>query len=162
MIFSETGIFTPSQIKDYLKPKALPNEVQLDCILLVDDDRATNFLNRRLLDKMAVAKTIKVARNGIEAMEYLTRGNRGHSDFPLPNLILLDINMPLVNGWEFLERYETLPNDLKRHITLLMLTTSLRQDDLGRVEETPSVKGFIHKPLSEQEVRKVLLNNFAS
>ncbi len=160
MIFSEVGILNSEQIKDYPNFSALSEQVHLDCILLVDDDRATNFLNKRLLDKMGVANHIKIARNGIEAMDYLVSASEGQRDFPMPDLIFLDINMPLVNGWEFLERYDSMPEDFKSHITVLMLTTSLRQDDLERAEKAPSVKGFIHKPLTESEIWRVLNENF--
>lgn len=160
MIFSEGGIAAPQQTIDYPNFSALPDQIHLDCILLVDDDRATNFLNKRLLDKVGIADHIKISRNGMEAMDYLMNAFEGQYGFPIPELIFLDINMPLVNGWEFLERYEQMPEDFKRHITVLMLTTSLRQDDIEQAAKAPSVKGFIHKPLTEKEIRRVLDENF--
>ena len=121
---------------------------------------ATNFLNKRLLDKMGVGDHIKIARNGIEAMEYLVSAYEGERDCHVPDLILLDINMPLVNGWELLERYDLMSDEFKRRIIVLMLTTSLRQNDMDRAEKVPSVRGFIHKPLTEQEFWRVLNDNF--
>ena len=160
MIYSNEALSPPFQISDYPNPAPLQKEVHLNCILLVDDDRATNFLNKLLLDKMGVADTIKTARNGMEAMDYLMRAFQGERDCPVPDLICLDINMPMVNGWEFLERYEPMPDDFKKSITVLMLSTSLRQEDIERAKQLPLIKGFVLKPLTENEVMRVLDENF--
>ncbi len=127
---------------------------KFDCVLLVDDDRATNFLNKRLLDRMGIVRTICVARNGEEAMEYLMKALAGERDFPTPDIILLDINMPLVNGWEFMDRYEEMPDDFKNSTAIYMLSTSLRESDLTKAEEHPLVRGFLPKPLTAEQVMK--------
>ena len=133
---------------------------KLQCILLVDDDKATNFLNNRLLTKMEVAQNIFIAKNGVEAENYLQKALHNQPGFPRPELILLDINMPFINGWEFLDRYENLPASFKQNIRILMLTTSLREADIERARITPSVKGLIFKPLNEDEIRWVIQQNF--
>ncbi len=134
---------------------------KLNCILLVDDDKATNFLNKRLLTRMDITQNIQVARNGVEAEEYLRRSADKEPGFPKPDLIFLDINMPLVNGWEFLNRYESLPSTFKSSILILMLTTSLREVDTDRAKTSPFISGLIYKPLTELEIRKAIVRHFA-
>lgn len=143
--FLERPILTPVKEKN-----------RLNCVLLVDDDRATNFLNKRLLDKMGVVQKISIARNGEEAMDYLVKAFAGERDNPVPDVILLDINMPLVNGWEFLEQYEALPEDFKNSIAIYMLSTSLRESDTAMAEHHPLVKGFIHKPLTVEQAMRFI------
>lgn len=130
----------------------------MGCILLVDDDKATNFLHRRTLTRMKVAEQIIVARNGVEAMEYLRKCLEPayEPDHPCPDLILLDINMPMVNGWEFLEAYETLPPDFRDKIKIIMLSTSFQEADTERIRQFPCIRSFLHKPLTHEKVEQVM------
>jgi CheY-like chemotaxis protein len=128
----------------------------------VDDDKATNFLNKRLLTRLNIAEQIHIVRNGVEAEEYLKNALANEPGFPKPDLIFLDINMPLVNGWEFLNRYEHLPDNFKNSILILMLTTSLREVDTERAKRSPFINGLIYKPLTESEIRKAIMQHFAA
>jgi CheY-like chemotaxis protein len=69
---------------------------KLNCILLVEDDDTTNFYNQFLIENLSIADQVAVALNGQEALEYLEKA--GHGDAVTPDLILLDINMPVMNG----------------------------------------------------------------
>ena len=126
---------------------------QLNCILLIDDDEPTNFLNRLTLEQTACSRTIHVAQSGEEALDFLRNTQR-------PDLIFLDVNMPAMDGWEFLERYRSLPSDRKADIVLIMLTTSLNPDDELRTRAIPEVSGFENKPLSQQRVEQLLEKYF--
>lgn len=129
----------------------------LDCILLVDDDSASNFLTERLLRKVNLANNIMVRSNGKEDLDYLTLAyNKEDDEFPRPDLILLDLKMPLVDGWEFLEAYQALPEELRESVVIIMLTTSLRDQDRERAESTGLVKGYINKPLSADVLLPIL------
>ena len=125
----------------------------LNCILLIDDDEPTNFLNRLTLEQTGCSKTIHVAQSGEEALDFLQNTQR-------PDLIFLDVNMPAMDGWEFLERYRSLPFDRKADIVLIMLTTSLNPDDELRTRAIPEVSGFENKPLSRQRVEQLLEKYF--
>lgn len=132
---------------------------KLNCILLIDDDRATNFLHEMVLSEMSVADEIIAVESGMEALKYLTSIEGGK--YPQPDLIFLDINMPAMNGWEFLEEYEKLDKSAKARFVLMMLTTSLNPDDHETAKTLPLVSGFLSKPLTPKMVQDVLEENFS-
>ncbi|MDO1451338.1 response regulator [Rhodocytophaga aerolata] len=125
---------------------------KFSCILLVDDDKATNFANRLLLEDMDVTEKIMVALNGKEAIEIIGKACLTGS---CPELILLDVNMPVMNGFEFLEAYSKLDIAQKQSVVILMLTTSLNPKDVDRLKQAP-IQGFLNKPLTEQMVSELL------
>lgn len=134
--------------------------VKLNCILLIDDDEPTNFLNRLTLEQAGCAQEVRVAQGGQEALDYLRTCGQGGA--PRPDLIFLDINMPAMDGWEFLQQYRLLPADRKADIVLIMLTTSLNPDDELRTKAIPEVSGFENKPLSHQRLAQLLEKYFRS
>jgi len=129
--------------------------IQLNCILLIDDDEPTNFLNKLTLEQAGCTRQIRVAQSGQEALDYLLAA------IPRPDLIFLDINMPAMDGWEFLERYRGLPPARKADIVLIMLTTSLNPDDELKTRAIPEVAGFENKPLSQEQLDNVLKKYFS-
>ena len=129
----------------------------LPCILLVDDNPTVNFLNKDLLSRLRVAERLLVAQDGQEALTLLQCGTSPEPECPA--LILLDMQMPGMDGAEFLEAYQQLPLALRQRIVVLMLTTSLSLNDQQRVERFP-VHGFISKPLDEAKVRDILRQHF--
>jgi CheY-like chemotaxis protein len=132
---------------------------QLNCVLLIDDDEPTNFLNKLTLEQSGCARHIRIAPSGQAALDYL-RGSP--EDCPRPDLIFLDINMPAMDGWEFLGLYRTLPKEKKAETILIMLTTSLNPDDEKRTREIPEVSGFEHKPLNQGSLEKLLNRYFSN
>src|ERR1700743_813882 len=107
--------------------------IQLNCIMLIDDDEPTNFLNKMTLEQTGCTRYIRVAQSGQEALDYLSGRGLPEAEKaekkPRPDLIFLDVNMPAMDGWEFLERYKSLPSEQKADIVLIMLTTSLNPCD---------------------------------
>ena len=132
--------------------------IQLNCILLIDDDEPTNFLNKLTLEQAGCTQQIRIAQSGQEALDYLQDENAT----PRPDLIFLDINMPAMDGWEFLERYRSLPPARKADIVLIMLTTSLNPDDEKRTRAIPEVAGFENKPLSQEQLNHLLKKYFSN
>jgi CheY-like chemotaxis protein len=123
---------------------------KLNSILLVEDDEATNFINQMVIKKLDCANHVQVAWNGSDALDYLKQSSQS------PELILLDINMPGLNGWEFLEEYSKLKEEEKANIIVVMLTTSLNPDDKKRADNNPAIAGFRSKPLTPALMQEIL------
>lgn len=130
---------------------------KLDCILLVDDDEITNFVHESIIEEVGAAERVLTARNGQEALELVKE--QGLRPDGCPTLIFLDINMPVMNGFEFLEAYQALDDDLKQSVIIVMLTTSLSTRDTDRVQDF-GIADFLNKPLSKDKLRKVLEEHF--
>ncbi len=133
---------------------------KLKSILLVDDDSSTNFLHQLILENAGCAEQLHFAFNGKEAIEFLQQQHQTQS--LLPELILLDINMPVMNGWEFLDELHKLPQAIQQAVTVVMLTTSMNPDDEEKAKSIHSVKAFRNKPVSAamiKELTDAYLNN---
>jgi CheY-like chemotaxis protein len=126
----------------------------LDCVLLVDDDDATNFIHQMVIQRLNLDVKLQVVHNGKEAIEYLTCTGKFSNEipFPQPGIIFLDINMPIMNGWEFLEEYKKLSEEQKAKIVIAMLTTSANPDDEKKAKGSAEIVEFINKPLEEMSL----------
>lgn len=131
---------------------------KLHTILLIDDDKATNFIHKFVLEKENCAENIVCIENGPEALTYLKTKIDGN--FPHPELIFLDINMPGMNGWEFLEEYEKIDQTQKAKKIVVMLTTSTDPFDKKKAEDIKHISAFQSKPLTAEKIHEILLTNF--
>lgn len=128
---------------------------KLECILLIDDDEATNYLHKMIIDKSDCTKECVVAENGLEALELLQAKKN-----PLkPDLIFLDINMPKMDGWEFLIEYKNIYK-IPNSTILIMLSTSIHSNDKKKAESIEEINGFVNKPLSKETIQEVMRTYF--
>ena len=128
---------------------------KLNSILLIDDDPDDNYYHQIIINKMNIVNQIDIAINGIEAIAFLKIESR----IP-PDLIFLDLNMPKMNGWEFLEQYKNLDLAQKAKVLIVILTTSANPDDIQRAKEIQEVTGFETKPLSKEMLTEILQDHF--
>jgi CheY-like chemotaxis protein len=127
---------------------------KLSGILLVDDDFTCAFLAERLLRKLVPADHLLVAENGAEGLRVLEQVLATTAE-ATPWLVLLDLNMPVLNGFEFLESYQQLPEAQRQRAAVVVLTTSLHRADLARLQELP-IAGVVSKPLTEAKLDVIL------
>lgn len=121
---------------------------RLNKILLIDDSDASNELNSYCLNKMNVCDEILIAKNGEEAIDLLEESEE------LPELIFLDIRMPVMGGFDFLEEYEFISNQDKKAV-IIVLTASSSPLDIKDAELTGKVTAYYVKPLDEKKIEKI-------
>ena len=123
-------------------------------VLLIDDDSTTNFLHKRAIRRVEEDVTIADALDGEQGYTYLQRTHeRGEQ---APDYIFLDINMPRLDGWGFLERYRELPAEWREQARLYMLTTSINPDDHERANAYEEVRGVVDKLLTAERFQALV------
>jgi CheY-like chemotaxis protein len=121
---------------------------KIKCIMIVDDSQDDNYYHERVINKSGISGTIIVKTSGQEALDYLKLKKEDPDTHP--DLIFLDINMPGMNGWDFLEEYGKLENDMQGKVVITMLTTSENVDDYKRALSYSVVNDFKTKPLTKE------------
>jgi len=129
----------------------------LRCIMLVDDNHDDNFFHEREIKKNNPETNVIAKNTGMEALEFL-KSKKDITDVQ-PDLILLDINMPGMNGWEFLREYNQLDKKLQSNVIVIMLTTSDNPDDEARSKTWNFVSEYITKPLTKEKMQ-VIVNKY--
>ena len=124
-------------------------------ILLVDDDEINNFISVKLIKKTLINTEISTCLNGRHAIDRLIEIKNRNSE-ELPDYILLDINMPIMNGWEFLDEYERLHLDPKGKTKIYIISSSVFNNDIIKAKSYELVRDFISKPLSIDKIKEVL------
>ena len=129
---------------------------KLDCILIADDDPTSNFITQVILKPLGVCENIETVLNGKQAADFFNKAQG-----KLPELVLLDINMPIMNGLEFLEWCRT--NGFSGKTQFAMFSTSVRKEDMEQAQKYPDVIGYIEKPISKEKLYSVMtkMNKFA-
>jgi CheY-like chemotaxis protein len=124
---------------------------KLNNIMLIDDNIHANYFNEIKLEQNNACDKITIFMNGKEALDYLVTNKETDVD-----LILLDINMPVMNGWQFLSNIERVWREIEKSIPIFILSSSVNTYDKQKSAEYKSVKGFINKPLNDNDLKEMI------
>jgi CheY-like chemotaxis protein len=131
---------------------------KINCVLLIEDDQVTNYINNRILKGLKISDSINLACNGKEALNFiknfaLINENCG------PELILVDLNMPVTDGFEFIRAFKELNLSNSSQIKIIVLTTSSHEEDIGKIIKDKNI-GYINKPLTEEKLMSAIWKNY--
>lgn len=122
-------------------------------VLLIDDDDIYRYIARKVLESTGCVEDIHICSSGAEALDCL-KENRNNSD-ALPDIILLDLNMPVMNGWEFLDVFDDLKPTLLKNIQVFIVTSSMDETDREYSSLYTCVSGFITKPFVREKILQI-------
>ncbi|HPH82141.1 MAG TPA: response regulator [Flavobacteriales bacterium] len=117
---------------------------------LVDDDDVFVFLTTKAIEKTNLVDLIKVFGNGLEAIEFLWENKDNMS--ALPEIILLDLSMPIMDGWQFLEEFTKLNPKIGKKITIVICSSSISPDDVMRAKSISEVSDYVIKPVTKDKL----------
>ncbi len=129
------------------------NKGKKKTVLLVDDDQVVHFINRKLLDTSQIAEYVGVAHNGVEALIFIK--DFFQKNQTVPDVIFLDINMPVMNGFTFVEQLKTLTHLPYEKIKIILLSSSFHSKDKEMAIQL-GIEHYLNKPLSVQNIYKLL------
>ena len=124
-------------------------------VCLIDDDKVYQFTAKMILEATGLTSSIKTFFNGKEGIDFLVSPENQNADI-LPDVIFLDINMPIMNGWTFLETYEEIKHSLPKNIVIYVVSSSVDESDIQRSKSFASVTDYVIKPINREKYRQLL------
>jgi CheY-like chemotaxis protein len=130
---------------------------RVKCVCIIDDDKIYAYGVKKIIDKHDLSNDIIIFENGEEALNNLR--DMYEDGEKLPELILLDIDMPRMNGWEFLNEFESLRKKLKSEIDIYIISSKIEQNngELYKVTWNDKVADFISKPVKSEDLQNIML-----
>lgn len=129
----------------------------IDLVMLVDDNDTDNFISKRIIEITKFSKRVEVKGSGKSALDYIKDNQNNPSN--LPNIIFLDINMPIVDGFVFLYEFEKFNELVKNKCKVIILSSSDNKRDIDKIVNNNHVIKFITKPLTEVALEEIKLNH---
>lgn len=125
-------------------------------VMLIDDNEIDNLINQKMIEAADIAENIYTHTGAKSAIEFLRNMEKLEvASEVLPDVIFLDIDMPLMDGFQFLDEFEKLSNKTKNSCKIVMLTSSINPQDFDRSRKYSNVKLYLNKPLSHDSIQKI-------
>lgn len=125
-------------------------------VMLIDDNEIDNLINQKMIEAAAIAENIYTHTGAKSAIEFLRNMEKlDVANEVLPDVIFLDIDMPLMDGFQFLDEFEKLSTATKKKCKIVMLTSSINPQDFDRSKKYGNVKLYLNKPLSHDSIQKI-------
>lgn len=125
----------------------------IDLVMLVDDNDTDNFISKRIIEITDFAGRVEVKNSGKSALDYLAENQNSPEN--LPNIIFLDINMPVVDGFVFLYEFEKFRELVRTKCKVIILSSSDNKRDIDKIVNNNYVIKFITKPLTEGSLEEI-------
>lgn len=125
-------------------------------VAIVDDDDIYRYTIVKNIQALQVSKKILVFKNGAEVLEYMLENMDKVEN--LPDTILLDVNMPVMDGFEFIEEYEKFEPEIKSNITVFMISSSINPADINRAKSNAEISDYITKPIGSSKLQRIFPN----
>ena len=127
---------------------------------LIDDDEIFVFLTKKAIEKSQLVEVVKVFGNGLDALNYLKK-NVKHPE-ALPEIIVLDLSMPIMDGWQFLEEFVEISPRIDRAIMIYICSSSISPDDIAKAHQISSVSDYIIKPVTKEKLIEIIEKSILS
>ncbi len=128
---------------------------KLACI--IDDDLIYTNLIKRVIENNELCSELLIFNNGKQSIDYFESSLESLDAKSIPEIIFLDLNMPIMDGWEFLERFSKIKNKFKKKISLYVVSSSINPSDINRAKSSPTVQNYFTKPLNVNKLEQIFL-----
>tara|TARA_B100000795_G_scaffold254654_1_gene225720 strand:- start:2288 stop:2701 length:414 start_codon:yes stop_codon:yes gene_type:complete len=122
-------------------------------ICIIDDNKIYQFMLIRIIKKNKLAENIITFSDGEKAIQYLTDNKLTNEK--IPDIIFLDVNMPIMDGWQFIEEYASIKTELNKKIVIFMLSSSVNPINIERARKISEITDYVTKPIKLEEVKRV-------